>query len=137
MLDPARAQVLREYCDRRKLKLFSASTPCKSADKVFRSLDPFQWVDLFRHAQAVVTSTLHGVLYTIKYRKPLVLMNNEQTANKARTVIARCGLNACVVPPGGSIDEDFLQHRLAPESAVGPDNEWIASSLEALAKSLS
>lgn len=135
-LDSARAKVLRDYCDYRKLKLFSASTPCKAADKVFRSMDPFDWVDLFRHAEAVVTSTLHGVLYTIKYHKPLLLMNNEQTANKARTVISRCGLEASVVTPGMAFDEETLHERLATANAAQPDSRWIAASLEALASSL-
>jgi hypothetical protein len=135
-LDPARAIVLRRYCDLHGLKLISAAMPCKLADKVFRSINPFEWVDLFRHAQAVVTSTLHGTLYTIKYGKPLLLMNNIQTQNKARTVIARSGLEASVIAEGQPFEDSLLAERLSARAARRPPADWIADSRKALAAAL-
>lgn len=132
-LNPSRAASLKRYCDCHGLKLISAATPCRVADKVYRGINPFEWVDLFRHAQAVVTSTLHGTLYTIKYGKPLVLMNNLQTKNKAQTVIDRCNLQASVVPEGQSFEDDMLASRLAADAACTPPREWVEASRKILA----
>jgi len=131
-----RARALREHCDQAGLEIISAATNCKVADRVFRSINPLQWVRLFASASAVVTSTLHGTLYAIKNGKPLVLMENPNVAQKARTVIERCQLEESVVPQGSEFDAAHLAARLSPVAATLPPRDWVESSLKELREAL-
>jgi hypothetical protein len=48
-------------------------------------------VDLIRGAEATVISGLHGTLYSIKYNKPFILVNNESTNQKVRLALEMTG----------------------------------------------
>lgn len=90
-MSPEFAKALREHCDKRGLSIVSAAASCKVADRTYRALKPFQWVDLIRKAEACVIGGLHGTLYSIKYRKPFLLINNARTRQKAQEALARSG----------------------------------------------
>ena len=79
---------LRKYCDQKGLKIISAAAACKIADHTYRMLSPFQWVDLIRKADGCVIGGLHGTLYSIKYKKPFILINNARTRQKAQEALA-------------------------------------------------
>lgn len=98
------ARLLKEWCTARGLLLVAAATPCASADRVYRLLHPFEWVDLFRHARATVVGSLHGAMYSIKYRKPFIVAQNGSTEKKLNSTLERCG----------------LEFRSIPLSAIGP-----------------
>jgi hypothetical protein len=82
---------LAAYCKKHGFMLVSAAAPCPWADIKLRSLHPFDWVDLIRGAQATVISGLHGTLYSIKYNKPFILVNNESTHQKVRLALEMTG----------------------------------------------
>jgi hypothetical protein len=80
---PKFGPMLKEWCRRKGYLLLSAAARCPWADMTYRSLHPFEWVDLLRGAEATVISGLHGTLYSIKYNKPFILVNNEMTHQKS------------------------------------------------------
>lgn len=91
-IDDHMGQLIRNYCRRKGLEFVSALTPCKSADRMYRTLTPFQWVSLFRHAEAtIVMGTLHGTVYSIKYGKPFILVTNPSTTQKITSILQRIG----------------------------------------------
>jgi len=136
-LDSKSGNLLRNYCHSRGLKLYSASTPGKWADKVFRGITPGQWVSLFANAESIVTGTLHGTLYSIKYGKRFILMDNPQTHNKAVTVLERCGLSERLVEPSALMDRGIIEH-LFDESSMKPsiDAKWLSDSKKYLENAL-
>ena len=88
---PVFGSELATYCKKRGLLLVSAAARCPWADVTLRSLHPFDWVDLIRGAEATVISGLHGTLYSIKYNKPFILVNNESTNQKVRLALEMTG----------------------------------------------
>lgn len=90
-LGKAFGPLLSAYCKKRGLILVSAAAHCPWADITLRSLHPFDWVDLIRGAEASVISGLHGTLYSIKYGKPFILINNESTNQKVRLALENTG----------------------------------------------
>lgn len=90
-MPPDFAASLRSYCDKAGLKIISAAAGCSVADKTYRVLSPFQWVDLIRRAEGCVIGGLHGTLYSIKYEKPFLLINNARTRQKAQEALAGSG----------------------------------------------
>lgn len=97
-LTSASARQLKDWCRERSLLLIAAATPCASADRVYRMLSPFQWVDLFRNASATVVGSLHGTMYSIKYRKPFIVAKNGGTELKISSALERCGLTHRLIP---------------------------------------
>lgn len=132
----ARAEALRAYCRRQKLILVSVSAQCECADLKLFSMDPFEWVDLFRHAHCVITSTFHGLLYAVKYRKPLVFMERNASRLKGRIAVERCGLQNRVCEEGAVFNTTFLADSLGSADGVSIPPEWRKQSIQVLEHSL-
>jgi hypothetical protein len=136
-VDPGLSECLHAYCRRKGLKLVSALTSCRHSDIVYRSLHPFQWVDLFRNATATfIVGTLHGTLFSIKYGKPFILVNDSRIAPKIREAIKRTGQEFRVFDHGKVEDEALnLLDRSVADPPLIPD-EWRLESVAFLERSL-
>jgi hypothetical protein len=132
LVEAGRAKVLRDFCSKQGWSLISASTNTAVADRVYRRLTPWEWVGLFAGANAVVTSTLHGLLYAVKYHKPLIFMENENSALKSREVIARCALSESLVRSGVPFTTSLLRGRLIETTPPEAPKDWISQSKERL-----
>lgn len=130
------AAELRIWCHRRGLGLVSAATPCHAADRVYRMLSPFQWVDLFRNASATIVGSLHGTLYSIKYGKPFILMNNSRTRQKAKEAVARTGMAARDLEPEQVNSSTFHLLEAGSEPVPQIPAEWREESLNHLTRGL-
>lgn len=59
-----------------KIPVYSIVIPCNSqdvvpyADKVFTTLSPMEWVDMFYHACYVYTDSFHAIMFSLKFKKP-------------------------------------------------------------------
>lgn len=133
---PGRARELKSYCSMRGLELVSVAFPCATADRRIRSIGPFEWANLFARADAVVTSTFHGLLYAIKYHKPVVFMERGPSRLKARIAIERCGLEDRVVAEGEEFGGDFLNRALDPDRRPRIPDEWVVESRQLLRQGL-
>lgn len=131
-----RSKALGAYCKKRGLSIVSAAFPCEATTHRLQSIDPFEWVDLFRRAECVVTSTFHGLLYAIKYHKPVIFMVRGPSRAKSRLALDRCNLHDRVVEEGKPFDLDHLSHALSPDNPTQPPEVWIRESRAALASCL-
>lgn len=128
---------LRNYCDKEGLSIVSAAAGSKFSDVTYRVLSPFQWVDLIRNAAACVIGGLHGTLYSIKYGKPFILINNARTWQKAREPMTGSGQEFRALFP-----EDVRPEHLSllkPDSDVpaGVPETWRKTSWDFLKAALS
>jgi hypothetical protein len=135
-VDVHRAAVLSQHCKKRGVKLVSCAFPCKTADRFILSIDPFGWVDLFRRAECVVTSTFHGLLYAIKYNKPVIFMVRGPSRSKSKLAIERCGISDRVIEEGEPFTEELLDFALNPARGTQLPEAWIRESRERLEASL-
>jgi hypothetical protein len=134
-LNDTRAVELREYARRRGLILVGAASAWKYCDITLNGFDPLQWADLFRKAEAIVTATLHGLLYAIKAGKPLLMVTLPAAANKSHTVLARLNALNRVVTPNDIFSPEKLR-LLDPQNPPSPDQTWILESRDYLQKAL-
>ena len=132
----ARAKILGDHCRKRGLSIVSAAFPCEATTHRLYSIDPFEWADLFRRAECVVTSTFHGLLYAIKYHKPVIFMDRPASRAKSSLVIDRCGLQDRVVEEGHPFAPAHLDHCLTQAGGCEIPEAWRQQSLERLRKSL-
>lgn len=130
------AEAVAEMCRRKGWDIVSAAARCPVADRTFRSLSPFQWVDLLKNAEATVVSGLHGTLYSIKYRKPFVLILNHNTRQKASKVLELTGQEHRQFEREELTAEQvgLLDRSLGEPPGVPP--QWRQSSIEFLRSSL-
>lgn len=127
--DP-RARIARAFCDREKLPLISAGTPCRLAHRVLRSLDPFQWAEVIGRSKGVITCTLHGSHYAIKYGRPMAFVESPSSLLKAREAIERAGRTPHSITQDETFDEDYLRRCLLTEPITsGVPDDWKADSL--------
>jgi polysaccharide pyruvyl transferase WcaK-like protein len=130
-------EVVSRWAKGKGLKIISAASPTKFADHRYQSLDPFQWAELFRGASAVVTATLHGLLYSIKFRKPFIMVALPAAAAKSSTVIDRLGFHDRVLKPGESLSLERVGQLLDhfDDNATARGN-WIRESKDFLEKAI-
>jgi hypothetical protein len=131
-----RAKVLGGFCKKRGLSVVSAAFPCEATTHRLYSIDPFEWVDLFRRAECVVTSTFHGLLYAIKYNKPVIFMIRPASRSKSKLAIERCGLHGRVVEEDRPFNPEQLDFALSPENPTQLPDTWIRDSWKRLEASL-
>lgn len=86
------------------------------ATKNFSTIDPLDFVELVRNAAYVFTSTFHGLLFSIKYRKQVALRNNPTIASKCSWLIENLSLDSVVISKESSVSKIFNNDRLFPES---------------------
>lgn len=82
-LTPAEIMATRKAAQDRGLLTVSVGYPHSWCDKNFFHVGPFEWLGYFKNASCVVTSTFHGAIYCIKYRKPFYISMNQSIQNKA------------------------------------------------------
>lgn len=129
---------LKGYCQSKGLQLVSALTSNRHADKMYRTLTPFQWVQLFRNAEATaIVGTLHGTLFTMKYGRPFVLVNTPAISPKIAQILDRTSQNFRLFEPGTITRDDLsiLDWNSADPPAIPAD--WLADSKQFLSDSLS
>ena len=128
---------LSEYCRKRNLQIVTAGNPNAVADKTYRSIRPFQWTELFRGAEATVIGTLHGTMYSIKYGKPFILINNDVIRQKVKEAVDLTGMGfRCLEQP--DLRPEHLQ-LLDRDSSPLPEipAQWKSDSIEFLRNGIS
>ena len=136
-IDAKMGDMIRNYCREKGLEFVSALTPCKSADRMYRTLTPFQWTSLFQHAEAtIVMGTLHGTVYSIKYGKPFILVTNPGTTQKISSVLERIGQSHRLLHAQDFNESSFelLDENRFPRPVM--PQVWIDDSLRFLKESL-
>jgi hypothetical protein len=130
------ARAVTAMCRSRGWAIISAAAGCAVADKTYRMLTPFQWVSLLRNAQATIIGGLHGTLYSIKYRKPFVLIADHNTRQKAHLVLEKSGQMFRQVEPERLTHSHVELLEPGSQLPAGIPEDWRASSLDFLAAAL-
>lgn len=136
-IDDQLGPLLADFCKRQGWQLVSALTPCRWADKMYRSLTPFQWASLFRKAKATaICGTLHGTLFTMKYGKPFITISSPAVKPKLGKVMELTGQQFRVFEPGMVTkgDLELLQPEAAPLPAIPAT--WLQQSRDFLANGI-
>ena len=60
------------------MKIIGAGDYKKYYDEVTICLSPYEWVNLFKGAERVITGTFHGTVFSIKYKKQFVCYPTEK-----------------------------------------------------------
>lgn len=87
----------REYASQHNLEVNCVGYPlplrapryCKSVDM---ACGPFEWVRRFASAHTILTSTFHGVVFSLKSQKPFLYVSGDATYNRVSSLLDFCGI---------------------------------------------
>lgn len=95
---------LREYADKNEYKIIGGGDYKTFYDDVTINLTPFEWVNLFRNAEKVVTGTFHGTVFSIKYDKDVVCYPTEKNRiNKISSLLSDMGMSDRMLKLGNEV----------------------------------
>ena len=117
-LTEAQIREVRAYAGERGWLILGAGEQAPWYDGSTTNLTPWEWVSMFRYAQAVITGTFHGAVFSVKFRKNFVAYPTEQNRiNKISSLLADIGLTERIIS-----DPSGLLPTL--ESDMGPGKQW-------------
>lgn len=76
------------YAAQKGLKVYCVGRMCKWADRSFISSDLNEWLELYQHAELIVTDSYHGYIFALKNQKNYVLIKRSDKSNKIDGLIA-------------------------------------------------
>jgi hypothetical protein len=91
-LRPKEIESAIEFARTNSLRIISVGYPNRWADENVVALGPFEWLSYFRNAKFVLTSTFHGTIFSIKYKRNFVTSMNSNNKNKTLSLINKLGL---------------------------------------------
>jgi len=99
-LDGGDFDALREFADREGMRIFCVGGAQKGADVSLVNAGPVEWLGLFAGASLVVTQFFHGLMFALKFEKPLVMIRHAGKEAKVDGFAEKVGiLNALVDLP--------------------------------------
>lgn len=73
------AKQLQEYAKKNDLKIIGAGDYKTFYDEGFIDLTPYEWVDLFRNAEKVITGTFHGTVFLLSTTNRFCVIQQRKT----------------------------------------------------------
>jgi hypothetical protein len=113
-------RVVSDYAKSHNLMLIGAGCSDTWFDRNLISIDPFEWVGLFKNAEMVVTGTFHGTVFATKYRRDFISYPTSlNRVNKVHSYLNQVGLQSRVTCH--SVDEfAALLHTPVDYDVFGP-----------------
>lgn len=81
----------------------------KNDSETFYYSDPKEFVQLVKHAKAVITNSFHGTIFSIKYHIPFFTYIVDSMASRVTDLLKSVGLEERIVHGYRKISEDMLQ----------------------------
>lgn len=86
-----------KFAKEKRLKLISVGYSNSWCDKNIIEIGPFEWLGYFKNAEYVLTSTFHGTIFSLKYRRNFVTSTNPGIEAKIKTILETVGLSRRVI----------------------------------------
>ena len=78
---------LKLYAKHNSKKLVALSYGKKWCDHSFVNVDIFEWLNLFKNANSIVTNTFHGTIYSILEKKSFCVIDSKAKSNKIDSLL--------------------------------------------------
>ncbi len=91
-LQPEEIKSAIKFAKINNLDLISIGYYNKWCDKNIINIGPFEWLGYIKNAKYIITSTFHGTIFSMKYRKKFATSNNDAIDSKIKTLLNSIGL---------------------------------------------
>jgi hypothetical protein len=94
---------------------------------------PFEWIQLFQAAHTILTSTFHGVIFSLKSRKPFFYITNKRAFNRVKSLLDTAGIdNSIHAEDEGKIlyfNPDYDQVEAHFKPLIDFSRKWLLESV--------
>jgi hypothetical protein len=104
---------VREWADRRGLRLVSVSYRNGWADEQWLDAGPIEFAQCMERADAVVTNFFHGAVFALRFTKPFVVETSPYRTNKVLSLVRAVGAEAHVYLEDAPATTDVLEEPVA------------------------
>lgn len=99
---------VKEFAKKRNLKIkYLYGTAIKKNTKnEITTADPLMFIDLIKNAEFVITSSYHGLAFSILFHKPFYVAFS-RNSKRASSLLSQLGLSIYLIPPCSSIPSHY------------------------------
>jgi polysaccharide pyruvyl transferase WcaK-like protein len=126
---------IKKFAMKKGLKIIAVAYNQPWCNENVIATSPFEWLGYFRKAKHVVTSTFHGTIFSIKYKKNFITIPNIKIDNKIKYILDMLDLNHRVWYKNVEL-EDVFNKRIKYDKVNYKLKEHIKNSLKFLRKAL-
>jgi len=130
-------QKVKDYAKAKGKKLISIGYADTFCDENIIGIGPFEFLGYFKAASEVITNTLHGTIFAVKYNKPLAIISDSYRQNKLASIIEICELEEKILPVCGfglekclSTSPDYIRINRKISMSAKSSKEFLKSALE-------
>lgn len=102
---------VKKYAKTHKFEIISVGCKCTWSDKSFESADEKTWICSFKRAELVITDSFHGVVFSIKNEKQIVLLGREDKSAKLNSLLDDFSINKKYYRIGENL-ESYLKEQI-------------------------
>lgn len=125
-----------EFARSKGCKLISIGKYLDWADKSYDAADFRQWISAFRDAKYVLTDSFHGLVFSIKNKKEIILCSREDKKAKVESLLIDAGIERRFFSGGESVEEYLSDTPIDYSNATSKLNSMITQSIVYLKKCL-
>ncbi|NCS98918.1 polysaccharide pyruvyl transferase family protein [Candidatus Parcubacteria bacterium] len=96
---------IKKFSRERKLKIISIGYKQDWSDKDIVDVSPFEWVGYFKKADYIITSTFHGTIFSLKFKKSFYIIPNEPINNKIEYILKQLNQKGRIFIKGKEIKD--------------------------------
>lgn len=90
-----------------EIKILLGKATCKDSDTMYSSSDPGEFIGLIKYARYVLSSSFHGLVFSIIYHKE-VFVSFTNNSNRALTLLQALGIPERMIPARSDIPSSLL-----------------------------
>lgn len=128
---------IRNYANTYNLKIISVGRDCLWADESYIDSSVEDWVSFFRNATIVFTDSFHGLAFSIKNQKQLIICSREDKHAKISDLLNEFCIKINFYSEEESVEDYLDKNFINYETILQIYRDKINMSLEYLKKSLS
>lgn len=121
---------VKKYAKERELKLISIGFINEWCDISFRrnELRSLEWIGMIASAECIVTSTFHGLMMGLNYRKPIKFCQIDYVKNRSQTLLEMCRIPNNDIDFEAEINYDYTDKKL--KEAKNYSLDWLKKAID-------
>jgi hypothetical protein len=91
-VEPSTISRVRTFAEQNGLTIVATGYRERWCDKNLMGVGPLEWLNMYRHADTILTSTFHGTVYALKNKKKFFYIANDKAKNRVLSLLDMCGI---------------------------------------------
>ena len=130
------SEMIKQYAKSNNLKIVSVGRYCSWANKSYDVISFKQWIGSFENADVVFTDSFHGVVFSVKNHKQMIVTARKDKEYKIRDLMDTLSIDNFQFFKGESVNEYLAKNRINYNFVSVSLEKMIKESLDYLKKSL-